>query len=184
MKVPNIPELEEVRIEQQRLDEIAARERRLNDRLQELRHTGQSNEEKEAQVAAVLAGQTIPNDMDVEAEIKKAHRELGAVQEAKLVAQGQLVSAQKAAARTICESLRPEHDKLYKKLCAALTEAQLAWSVLYAAERALAGQGAGFSGLFDPDPRDFLGAPTDRSSDFAIFMRDAARAGFCKELPR
>jgi hypothetical protein len=187
MKVPNISESEEVRTEEQKLQAIASQEQRVNERLQQLnlrKQVGLSNEEKETQVAAVLAGNSIPNDMDVETEMKKTFRELAVIQEANRVAQAQLAATQKAVARKICEGLRPEHDKLCKKLCAALTDAHSAWLELYAAKRALANQGAGFYGLFNPDPYEFLGSPTDKSTDFAEFMRDAARAGFCKELPR
>jgi hypothetical protein len=184
MKVPNISELEEVPTEQQRLDEIVAREQRLKEFLQDRKRTGLTDQEKEAHVAAVLAGQALPDDVDVEAEIKRALRELAAVQDAKHIAQGQLVTAQKAAARKICEALRPEHDKLQQKLWGHLWEAHKIHLELFAAERNLAGQGLGFNGLFDPDPRGFLGIPTDGSTDFAESMREAARKGYCKELPR
>jgi hypothetical protein len=63
-----------------------------------------------------------------------------------------------------------------------LTEAHSVWKELHAMKQALWVQGAGLHGLFSPDPDEILESPTDKSSRLAYFMREAAQAGFCKEL--
>jgi hypothetical protein len=63
MKIPNLEESPEVRAAKQRLQELASREQLLNDLVDQLnarKQGGLSNEEKEAQVAAVARRKSYP----------------------------------------------------------------------------------------------------------------------------
>jgi hypothetical protein len=141
-----------------------------------------TSEQKEAQIAAVLAGQPLADTADADTELKKVNRELIAVREAKRVAENQLDDARKFAAKKICQSLKPDHDRLLKEACAGLIKGFVAYRELHAMKHALRGQGAGYHGLFDPEPDEIFGTPSDRSTEFSEFIRAAPRAGFCKEI--
>jgi hypothetical protein len=183
MNVLNIDEHEDVRAARRQLDEIVAREQRLKEYLLRLQN-GPTPDEKQAQVNAVLAGEEVPNNADTKADASAAYRELAVVLDAKHVAEGELYAARKSAERKTCELLRPRCDELHAEICKNFYDMVPLLNELYAIKRGLASQGAGYYGLFNVDPFELLGAPNDRSSDFADFMREAAKAGYCKELPR
>jgi hypothetical protein len=184
IKIPDISKTPSLQDAQKGYDELVAREKRLSAKAHELRQkqaNGLGPDEQQAQIVLVMTGQELP---DLEAEFKSTMRQWRVVADAK-DHQRKLVDLQnKKAGKALCESLRPEHDKLQKRLSAALTDAHAVWTELFALKRGLLGQGIGLSNLFSADPQEFMGVPSDRASEFSEFMRDAARAGYCRELPR
>jgi hypothetical protein len=132
----------------------------------------------------VLAGQPLPDDANVDAELATAMLNWRAIEDAKEIQLRHIEDTRRDAGRKLSQSLKPQHEKLMTALCIALTDAHAAWRELFTIKRGLLGQGIGLSGLFSVDPQEFMGVPSDRASDFCEFMRDAARAGYCRELPR
>lgn len=185
MKIPNLVEFDftvaqelsrsdEIR---KRADEAKAKYRALHDK----KAKGNLDTELNEHVSLVLSGQPFP-DNDIEIELRKTMREWHVLDEAATAQAFRLNAAKKAAGKRLTEELKPEHDRLFKKLCASLTEAHATWKELHALKSGLHAQGGGYYSLFDADPTELLGSPSNKSSTFQGFMRDAAKLGYCKDL--
>jgi hypothetical protein len=185
MKIPNFDLTEsspELRDEQKRYSDLTARERQISAKVGELRRikaNGLSQEDKDSRIAFVLAGQDLPASADVDAELASAMINLRALEDAKEVQLRRIEQAKKVAGMKLTASLKPAHDKLMTRLCAALTDVHGAWAQLFSTKRGLVNNGIGLYGLFSVEPDQFLDVPTDRTTHMADFFRDAARKGYC-----
>jgi len=184
-KVPDpIDVSPELRAEAKRLEEIRARKIAAESKaklLDQRIRTGPTADDRESEVARVLANEPSQNPKD---EFEKALRDFRALEDAERQQMLRVEAIKKEACRKICEDLRPLEIKLMKKLASGLYDAHSVWGEVYAIKRALQDKGIGLGGLFEVDPQEFFGSPLDRTSDFAGFMRDCVRAGYLGSLPK
>lgn len=116
-KVPNVLEFSsELREEIAKGEEISGRkqdaERRAH-QLNERVRSGPTSEERAADAERVVRGETLP---DFDAELKKALRELHALEDAEKVQLARIETARKTAARGISDEMRPHYQRAMKKL--------------------------------------------------------------------
>ena len=186
MKIPDITEVSpELRDEQARYDQLVERENEVGQKVRKLRsmkNDGELTSDSGVLVDLVLAGKEVPTSIDIESELKRGMAEWHAIESAKEIQVRKIEESKKAAERKLCDSLRPEHDKLVTRLCKSLAETHAAYIELFRMKRHLAGNGIGFCGLFAVEP-EFLDPPTDRTTHFADFFRDAKTAGYVSTIP-
>lgn len=188
MKIPDLVEFSpELRKEIQIDADLNARSKEVSTKVRDLREikaNGLSPDARALRAEMVRSGQPLPDSANVDAELATLMVEWRAIEDAKEIQTHRIYDARKDAARKLCQSLKPQHDKLMKALCASLADAHATWAELFSLKRGIMNQGARLNGLLLADPQDLLGVPSDRSSDFHDFMREASRSGYCRELPR
>src|SRR5262245_18004951 len=101
---------------------------------------GVPKSERDAQVAAALAGQAIP-DTDIDSELRRVMQEWHVLDEAANVQASRVHAAKKVAGKRLPDELKPEPDKLLKRLCASLSEAFFSWKELHAIKSGFHAQG-------------------------------------------
>jgi hypothetical protein len=188
MKIPDLVEFSpELRKELQLDADLNARSKAVSAKVRELRavkDNGLTPDARASRAELVRSGQPLPDSANVDAELANLMVEWRAIEDAKEIQTQRIYDARKDAARKLCQTLKPQETKLMKVLCTSLIDAHAAWSELFAMKRGVMNQGERLYGLLTADPQDLLGIPSDLSSDFHDFMRDAARSGYCRELSR
>lgn len=183
-KVPNVLEYSpQLREEIARGKEITVRKQEADRRAHQLTErvrSGPTAEERAADAQRVVRGEALP---DFDAELKLVLREMRALEDAEKDQLARIEAARKAAARGICDEMRPHYQRGMKKLVPLLCEAHAVWNDIFAMKRAMLDQGIQLHGIFQVEP-DFLGLPDDRTSDFAGFLRECVGAGYLSSLPK
>jgi hypothetical protein len=178
IKIPELIDISpEVRDEQKRYDDLLARDKEISAKVQRLRAKkadGESIVDKDARVAFVLAGKSVPPIADINTELSNALLQWRSIEDAKEVQSRNLEKAKRAAGQKLCADLKPAHDEVMVRLCSSLTDAHSAWNELFAIKRGLLNKGAGLHGICQVEP-EFLDDPADRAGAFARFH--PARAG-------
>ncbi|GIQ76206.1 hypothetical protein [Bradyrhizobium sp. RD5-C2] len=184
IKVPDIYEYSGgLRAKAERQQEIASQRAAAEQKAIELQNrlaSGLSKEDRDANAARALRGESIP---DIEAGLKAAIRDLRALQDAEAIHARQLDDLRLEEGRRLCDDFRPHSEKYSAEIAVALYDALEAWTKLFAIKRGFLNQGLGLYGLCEIDPQELLGVPTDRSSTLADFMRRCVHKGYIKKLP-
>jgi len=181
----NIPNLEDVSIELRdkiaRLHELQTESDLIEAEARKIWSLIASDEdpEREHRIAAIVDGRPRVPQEPLKKQYAKLRTYFADIQDAKRSLDHEVSSLQRQASKTICQRLEPLHDQLLKKVSEGLVSAHTAALELYDLKRNLVAKGIQFPSLFNLMP-DFLGHPRDRGSDFADFMRGAARAGLGK----
>jgi hypothetical protein len=186
MKIPSITEFSpELREALERYDQLIERERTVSQRYRELmsmKANGRFSGNDSGLVDLVLAGKDMPDVVDVDSEIHRAKAEWQAIEAANEIQQRKIYELKAVAERKLCDSLRPNHDRLMTRLCKSLAETHAVYVELFRMKRHLANNGHRFGGLFAVEP-EFLDIPTDKTTDLADFFREAKKAGYVSSVP-
>ncbi|MEH2480157.1 hypothetical protein V1282_003514 [Nitrobacteraceae bacterium AZCC 2146] len=139
---------------------------------------------RQQRVDALVKGEVIAQPANTDMRLQAVLSELADTIEADRVLERQIQDARSKGARAICETIKPDHDRIMKTLTKSLSEAHRASVELHDLRRSMVDDGIATGPLFNVMP-DFLGYPRDKTSDCAEFFRDAAKSGYCslaKEL--
>jgi hypothetical protein len=153
--------------------------------VREKKLAGQHNiNDKESRIAMVMAEQDIPATDDLDAQLTTLLLQWEAIEEAKESYKPKLAAAKYEAATAILTGLKPAHDKIMKRLLAALVEASAANAELFDLRSQLRDKSIGFRcGVCELDSTDVLGV-LHKLSDLAEFMRSAVAGGYLSTLPK
>jgi hypothetical protein len=140
----------------------------------------------ESNLQMVLAGGDLTIGPNIDAQIT-SH-----MQKWKIIADAQDITKRKISDEQFKVNLKfciiekkPEFDKLMKRMCSSLIEANAVHTEMYAMKRSLVDNSIGLlGGVYDLDAESFLGTPNNRYSDFAQFFREAKRSGYISSVPR
>jgi hypothetical protein len=186
MTIPKLtdvsPELREALVKHENLANRAAELRAEHQRLWKLKQSGESAEDKEARIAAIINGEAPPSPTNIDGLISDINAQWRGLEEAREILVRRIVDLKRNAGKVVCEKLRPEHDEIMKRLSKALLEAHAAYVQFDDFKRNLLFNECGLYGICSIEP-DFLESPGDKTSSLAQYFREARQAGYIKAVP-
>jgi hypothetical protein len=138
---------------------------------------------KEDALKRTLAGEPLADSTSLKEKLEKEHRQWHAIEEAIEFRTREIEHERTALAIQYCKEQKPKHDDLLRRVCKTLWEFHAEWSELYKFKRHLIDHEIGLRGICLTLP-DFLGAPNDKHSELADFLRAAKREGYVNSIPK
>jgi hypothetical protein len=187
MNTPTSPLLNELN---QTMEKLEAKARSCSADVAALRKRkadGDGNaDESETNLAMVLAGGDVTFAPDLDEQISTAMQKWKVISDAQDIQQRKISNQRFKVNLNFCiTDKKPEFDRLMKKLCASLIEANAIHAEMYEMKRFLVDHRIGLiGGVYDIDPESFLDTPTNRYSEFAHFIREAKRLGYLSTVPK
>ena len=186
MSVPKLtdvsPELCDALTKYENLTLRGAELRTEHQRLWSMKQNGETAEEKEARISAVINGEAPVAPTNVDGRIAEINVQWRGIEDARELLLRRITDLKRNAARQICQSLRPKHDDIMKRLSRSLIETHAAYTEFETFKRTLLNNECGLYGVCDVEP-EFLELPTDRTSSLAQFFREAKQAGYIRAVP-
>jgi hypothetical protein len=126
----------------------------------------------------VVAG---PDDLDhlLKIQLNRWHD----LEDACEIHHGKMRTIRNNAAKDFCNSIKPEHDAIVKRLVAALAEAQAAHLEYHNLRTDLRANDIGFFGICNMNFYELLGGPTDKASHLTDIFREAMKLGLLNKIP-
>lgn len=182
--VPNLSDVsEEFRRLTDKRDKLAARLGKLQaehaDLMAEIARTvvSQSRRERDQRVAALLDDETAMVVSKPHVRLSEVNREISDVKAALAVLEDQIGQARYRASEKIVEDVRPAYAQRVAANCDALLKLRESSADYLELTNALQEKDISWLQL-EPLPVSFAGNPHDRYSKTAIYLREAAKAGY------
>ncbi|MCK1640461.1 hypothetical protein IVA95_23465 [Bradyrhizobium sp. 157] len=186
MSIPKLtdvsPELKDALAKYENLAVRGAELREEHQRLWKVKQGGETVEEKEARISAIINGDAPLPQTNIDGRIADINTQWRSIEDAKEVLVRRVVELKRKAGREICQTFRPKHDEIMKRLSESLLKTHAAYVEFERLKRDLLTNECGLYGVFDIEP-DFLESPTDRTSSLAQYFREAKAAGYIKAVP-
>jgi hypothetical protein len=166
------------------IEQREAEDRNEFQRLHKLKLNGARLDDLESNIASILGGENISDTADIDSALAKAQASVAACVEARRRLGIELAKEKHVAGRKVCDAIEAEYKARATRRAEALAIAFEEHAALTAIENRLIGQGGGLYGpVVGANRPDFLGSPYDKTSDLALFLREAHRVGQLKRLP-
>jgi cell fate (sporulation/competence/biofilm development) regulator YlbF (YheA/YmcA/DUF963 family) len=134
---------------------------------------------RQSRVDALARGESVTYPESQKEQIEQMRMKVADLEDAQHAMKGRISDAGRLVSRIIVGRVEPEHDRLLKTACKHLADAIPALSEYYDLRQTMVDGGIGLGPLFNMMP-DFIGNPRNKDSACAHFIRDAAKAGYCK----
>lgn len=139
---------------------------------------------RQVRAAIIAEGKTPPPDLDTP-QLDAKIGQLGDIRLARKIHREKMAETRRREGARLCLELKPAFDASAKRLAAAAVEAHAAVMDMTKLESNLKGQGVGFyPTVCNLDTESVFGYPTDRTSNFAMFLRECIQFKYLKEMPK
>jgi hypothetical protein len=133
-------------------------------------------------IAKIAAGETVAPVADDATQRREAANLCRDLEEARDLHHNQSHAVRHTALKALCKSVEAEHDAILKRMAVACVEAYAANSAFQELKDYLIAQG-GLVGICLTDTAKIFGHANDRTSDFAIMLREFVTLGALSKMP-
>jgi hypothetical protein len=133
-------------------------------------------------IAKIAAGEDVTPSADDAIQRREAANLCRDLEEARGLRHNQSSAVRHKALKALCKSVESEHSAILKRMAVACVEAYAANSAFQELKDYLIAQG-GLVGLCLTDTTTIFGHANDRTSDFAILLREFVSLGALGKMP-